>query len=350
MNDAHESPSTAPAELPAALVAERRNGMRQLWIVSSALTVLVLVLVGAVVLVGRAAIDKAQAALEASTTMRVQSMSTVAEAAGELSAVTARTETVAIELRRLAETVQQHDTARVRESDLFKNELSRFSGWIESENVRLSKSLGLAQSRIDELERALARQAQDLARMRGDLTNQAAILTLVATRPAMAVPPVVSTVEPALTRATSDVASVTLPAGDRYEGQSVNGLPDGQGTYTYANGSVYTGQFRAGKKNGRGAFKFSSGDTYTGDFSDDIRQGQGVYVYRDGSRYEGDFKNGNRHGRGRYVFKSGGEYAGEFKDGRKNGIGTHVFPDGTRMVGKWVDDRYVGPAQVLNKN
>lgn len=40
---------------------------------------------------------------------------------------------------------------------------------------------------------------------------------------------------------------------DTYEGEFKSGLPDGQGTYTWANGTAFTGKFQRGLKEGKGA-------------------------------------------------------------------------------------------------
>ena len=41
---------------------------------------------------------------------------------------------------------------------------------------------------------------------------------------------------------------------DSYIGRFANGLPDGQGTYTWANGDTYSGSWMAGKQHGEGVF------------------------------------------------------------------------------------------------
>lgn len=43
---------------------------------------------------------------------------------------------------------------------------------------------------------------------------------------------------------------------DTYEGDFKSGLPDGQGTYTWANKSSYTGKFSKGLKEGKGVMTF----------------------------------------------------------------------------------------------
>ena len=44
--------------------------------------------------------------------------------------------------------------------------------------------------------------------------------------------------------------------GDKYEGNFVNGVRSGQGTYTWANGTVYTGEFMNGEPSGNGKYTY----------------------------------------------------------------------------------------------
>jgi len=64
--------------------------------------------------------------------------------------------------------------------------------------------------------------------------------------------------------------AVVSPAGDKFEGQWVNGKLQGQGTALYTNGDRYEGLWRDGFAEGKGA----------------------VFIRADGKNYEGDFKNG----------------------------------------------------------
>lgn len=43
---------------------------------------------------------------------------------------------------------------------------------------------------------------------------------------------------------------------DTYEGLFVKGLPQGKGTYTWANGDTYTGEWQGGMRQGEGTFRF----------------------------------------------------------------------------------------------
>ncbi len=56
---------------------------------------------------------------------------------------------------------------------------------------------------------------------------------------------------------------------DTYEGNFKKGLPDGEGTYTWANGDVFTGAFKKGVKVGKGKLIKASGETLDGYWSDD---------------------------------------------------------------------------------
>lgn len=48
----------------------------------------------------------------------------------------------------------------------------------------------------------------------------------------------------------------TAVGADRYEGQFIMGLPDGQGKYFWATGESYTGSWKNGKRNGEGEYTF----------------------------------------------------------------------------------------------
>ncbi len=59
---------------------------------------------------------------------------------------------------------------------------------------------------------------------------------------------------------------------DKYEGKFKDGLPQGNGTYLYANGDVYVGDFKEGMRSGNGkfTFKFLGRDsTYMGMWKED---------------------------------------------------------------------------------
>src|SRR5262245_20407715 len=68
-----------------------------------------------------------------------------------------------------------------------------------------------------------------------------------------------------------------------YDGQLVNGQPDGYGVYVFKSGNRYQGQFRNGIKEGRGKFTWvSSGNTYDGQWKNDNRNGKGLFLWATG--------------------------------------------------------------------
>jgi len=65
--------------------------------------------------------------------------------------------------------------------------------------------------------------------------------------------------------------TVTFDDGiSRYIGEYKDGLPDGKGTVTFANGEKYVGEFKMGLPNGKGAYTFTNGEKYVGEFIDGI--------------------------------------------------------------------------------
>ena len=117
---------------------------------------------------------------------------------------------------------------------------------------------------------------------------------------------------------------------DIYEGEFTNGLPHGQGTYTWADKNCFTGQFMngvpqvphvgcyvadprlrgsydgeclSGKAHGRG--KAEGIDLYQGEFIEGVLNGKGTYLKPNGDRYVGQFKEGEATGRGMVIYADG---------------------------------------------
>ena len=108
-----------------------------------------------------------------------------------------------------------------------------------------------------------------------------------------------------------------------YDGEWENGLPDGRGGYTTANGGgSFVGQFRKGQPHGQGRTscndKASSPNNHDGD---------------DGTIYEGDYRSGLPHGIGKCRYRGGVTYDGDWKAGRRDGFGTIKYPNQSTYVG-----------------
>ena len=106
--------------------------------------------------------------------------------------------------------------------------------------------------------------------------------------------------------------SVTILLGnsDRYEGEVLDGLMDGRGHYTFADGNVYVGEWRRGKREGSGTFSWSNGDVYDGEWRDGKMAGRGRIVLDKKLTYDGDWLNGKCHGKGHCRYHNGDKFVG----------------------------------------
>jgi len=135
----------------------------------------------------------------------------------------------------------------------------------------------------------------------------------------------------------------TEDKGNRYKGRFVNGVRDGKGSYFWSNGDRYVGDFKNDKFEGQGTKTFVSGTKYVGDWKNNLMEGQGTMIYAaEGDRYEGQWKNSHRHGYGIYSYGDGTKYVGNYQVGKKNGFGTLYNVDGTvYKQGIWRDGNLV---------
>ena len=77
---------------------------------------------------------------------------------------------------------------------------------------------------------------------------------------------------------------------------------------------------------------------YKGEVENGVPNGQGTFTFISGSKYVGEWKNGEPYGQGTETYRNGDKYVGEFKDGKINGQGTLTYLNGNKSVGKWKDD------------
>ena len=148
--------------------------------------------------------------------------------------------------------------------------------------------------------------------------------------------------EAATEEAKPENGSYTDEEGNYYEGDLLNGIPNGQGTMTYTNGDVYTGEWKDGLKSGQGTITYASGTVYEGEWKDDKRNGQGTYTWASGNIYVGEFKDNVRNGHGTVTWTDGTVYEGEWKDDKANGQGTMTYAEGDVYEGEWKDDNKNG--------
>lgn len=64
-----------------------------------------------------------------------------------------------------------------------------------------------------------------------------------------------------------------------YEGEMVDGLYHGYGTYIWPNGDMYVGQWSMGRKHGKGKYMLANGSIYDGNYVNDVNDGRGTFRY-----------------------------------------------------------------------
>lgn len=82
---------------------------------------------------------------------------------------------------------------------------------------------------------------------------------------------------------------------NKYVGEIVNNIPNGQGTLNFPNGDKYIGEYKDGYWNGQGTYTLINGDKYEGGWKDNKKHGKGIFTYgKEGRVHVGEWKNGER--------------------------------------------------------
>ncbi|KAM9305516.1 radial spoke head 10 homolog B [Gastrophryne carolinensis] len=132
---------------------------------------------------------------------------------------------------------------------------------------------------------------------------------------------------------------------ERYEGELVNRLYEGEGVVYYKDGNVYKGTFSEGLMHGTGTYTWTDGLVYEGEFSRNVPMGHGVYKWPDGSHYEGQVYKAIRHGSGMYLDKDQRvSYVGEWLMGKRHGKGTIYYDaeETSWYEGDWINNTKEG--------
>jgi hypothetical protein len=90
-----------------------------------------------------------------------------------------------------------------------------------------------------------------------------------------------------------------------YDGEIFNGMLDGEGLMTWADGSTYSGLWVSNMRDGKGTMKWPNGNVYMGMFKNDEMNGKGTLIYADQHQYAGKFKDGVPHGSGKFISTEG---------------------------------------------
>lgn len=79
---------------------------------------------------------------------------------------------------------------------------------------------------------------------------------------------------------------------------------------------MFTGSWVDDQRCGFGKYFYINGDTYEGEWLNHVRHGQGTYTYSaTGTKYVGTWNNGKREGHGELIHANH-KYVGVFKDDR----------------------------------
>uniref|UniRef100_A0AAV2LFS0 Uncharacterized protein n=1 Tax=Knipowitschia caucasica TaxID=637954 RepID=A0AAV2LFS0_KNICA len=130
----------------------------------------------------------------------------------------------------------------------------------------------------------------------------------------------------------------------KYEGETLEGQPHGEGAVSLAGGHMYKGVFSKGLMDEHGVFTWADGSKYEGHFDSNVMMGHGMYSWPDGSTYVGDIYYGIRHGTGTYCGSRGAIYKGQWSQGKRQGKGAIYYnQDKTSWFkGDWVMNKIEG--------
>ena len=116
----------------------------------------------------------------------------------------------------------------------------------------------------------------------------------------------------------------------------------GYATATYTNGEIYEGDFVDGIREGNGTYRYLNGNVYSGKWRENRKHGMGKMTYNEKGEYNGFWENGRRHGEGIFKYPNGDSYSGWWRFGVKEGAGTYYFAEtGMKMVGDWQEGTIV---------
>lgn len=124
----------------------------------------------------------------------------------------------------------------------------------------------------------------------------------------------------------------SMPAG-AYQGQCLNGKPEGVGEVVFNNGDRFNGSFKNGRIDGSGIWTSgSSGNSYSGSWRDGKRDGTGTYNWvHSKQQYVGTWVDDKRHGQGKLTWGNGDHFEGEFRNNQQY-TGTYYTAGGATHI------------------
>ncbi len=136
---------------------------------------------------------------------------------------------------------------------------------------------------------------------------------------------------------------IEFTSGIIYEGEvNENGKPHGYGNQTHPNGDTYVGEYKEGVPHGQGRYTFSDDlGTFEGEFNKGVIA-KATVTFPSGEKYVGELKGFLLHGYGILTHPDGEIYEGEFnEDGDHHGYGVLTSVDGVKQEGMWHEGKFV---------
>ena len=91
-----------------------------------------------------------------------------------------------------------------------------------------------------------------------------------------------------------DIDTLEFKNGDKYVGQTLNGLMHGKGVLTYETGIKHQGEFIEDKRHGEAIITYLNGSRFEGSFIDDKRHGKAIMSYISGANVDTIWNMGER--------------------------------------------------------
>ncbi|MFD2230574.1 PEGA domain-containing protein [Alkalimarinus sediminis] len=146
------------------------------------------------------------------------------------------------------------------------------------------------------------------------------------------------------------IGNITYPDGTEYRGEWFEGVMQGDGTLTTNQGDTFVGIFKDGEFNGEGTLTKANGDIYNGYWVNGSLNGQGSLTTKDGLLFVGGFSENQFHGDGSLTYPDGRHYEGSFSKGQFHGKGIEIYANGKKYAGQFMEGQYHGKGELMNPN